>query len=101
MDLVVGYHDIRCNQERARIARVRQIKATGNRESIEDVALRLEASGIEAVDTLRAGLFDDSAAIRLRAAVGILNLGKIAAEIGELENRVAALEKVKWTQKRG
>ncbi|MGO9450852.1 MAG: hypothetical protein ACLQDV_07365 [Candidatus Binataceae bacterium] len=81
------------------MATVRKIQGPGN-GSFEEVAARLQASSIEAVDTLRAALFDSSAAVRIRAAVAILNLGTIAAERRELEDRVAALEKVKWTQTR-
>jgi len=66
------------------------------RVNFEDAASALNTSAADAVATLRAGLFSESAATRIRAAVAILNLALITVEIRDLETRLLRVEK--WTQ---
>lgn len=66
-----------------------------NLANSEEFLARLRAAAIDAVAVLSAGLLDSTPAIRIRAAVAILNLGTIATEIEELENRLIVLERSK------
>ena len=45
-----------------------------------------------AVETLRAALSDSSSAVRVRAAIAILQLGTELGEVTDLSNRLAQLE---------
>jgi hypothetical protein len=52
----------------------------------------LNAAAADAVATLRCGLFSESAVMRIRAAVAILNLAITTAEINYLESRLRRVE---------
>jgi hypothetical protein len=62
------------------------------RSNFDEVAAKLHKAAGDAVGTLHAGLFSESAATRIRAAVAILNLAITFAEINDLANRILMLE---------
>ena len=64
--------------------------------NFEKVTAKLRSAAADAVTVLYASLFDSSAAVRIRAAEAILNLGAISETALELQRRVSELERVKW-----
>jgi hypothetical protein len=63
------------------------------RETVRGISKRLQDAAVEAVDTLRAVMKDESApGPRVTAARCILELSFKAAELEEVEQRIAALE---------
>jgi hypothetical protein len=66
-----------------------------HRGSFNDIQEKLQAAAPEAVATLRANLSSASPATRIRAAVDILHLGAMSAEIRKIETRLSALERKK------
>jgi hypothetical protein len=66
---------------------------------VDEVVTKLQAAADDAVAVLHASLFDRSAAISIRAALAILDLGIISTAAGELERRISELERLKWKGK--
>ncbi len=62
------------------------------RHALEQSLGALSAATAEAVATLRASLQAEGEAVRVRAAVAILEHALRAAEVGDLAERIAALE---------
>jgi hypothetical protein len=61
--------------------------------NFDTVAATLHTAAADAVTTLRAGLFSESASTRIRAAVAIVNLSIMSSEIKSLEDRLLKLER--------
>ena len=59
-----------------------------------EIAAKLQPAALDAVIILHAALYDRSSSTRIRAARAILDL-RISLEIGDLENRLRALEQRK------
>jgi hypothetical protein len=66
-----------------------------SRDGIDEVVAKLQAAADDAVVVLHASLFDCSAAVRIRAALAILDLGMISTMARELERRISELERLK------
>lgn len=62
------------------------------RRALEQALGTLSAATAEAVETLRACLGAEGEAVRLRAAVAVLEHALRGAEVADLEQRIAALE---------
>ena len=71
----------------------RQQVTAARAETVAQTAARLTAAGLGAVTTLLKLLNAEAESVRLGAARSILDLGFKAREIGELEERLASLEK--------
>jgi hypothetical protein len=65
------------------------------RNGIDEVVAKLQAAAEDAVAVLYASLFDCSAAVRLRAALAIQELGTISTTARLLEHRIGELERLK------
>lgn len=65
---------------------------TARRALLAEATAALGAAARDAVSTLQAALTDDSANVRVRAALGILSALPAISEHAELNDRLAALE---------
>lgn len=85
---VTGRTIRRWREDPAFEAQVREAR----RAILDEAVAALGAAAREAVDTLRAALTEDSPAIRVRAALGIISALPGLSEHAELNERIAALE---------